>query len=150
MRSVAVRIAAIFVFAIGFGFSSLVRAECPDPVLACEYFSAIVGLPAVSTGKACSGPDCLEMLKLSEARIVAVDDEGLFPKTWQVWGSGYLVNYDCVEPMDYRNKKIRFKVPDTNSCALVYITNSTYVWLIGSDPASDCLGFCECKVLEEE
>jgi len=148
MRSLMAHIAAFLVAAIGLGVSPPVRAECPDPAWACEYFSAMVGLPAVSTGKYCSGPDCLEMTKLSEARIVAVDDEGLFPKTWQVWGNGYLVNYDCVEPLDYRNKKIRFKVPDTNSCALVFLTDSTYVWLIGSDPASDCLGFCECKVVE--
>ena len=148
MRSRIARVAALVVAAIGLGASSPVRAECPDPTWACEYFSTVVGLPAVSTGKYCSGPDCLEMLELSEARIVAVDDEGLFPMTWQVWGNGYLVNFDCTEPLDYRNKKIRFTVPDTNSCALVYITNSTYVWLIGSDPASDCLGFCECKVVE--
>ena len=148
MRSVMARIAALSVAAIGLGVSFLARAECPDPVWACEYFSAIVGLPAVSTGKYCSGPDCLEMLQLSEARIVAVDDEGAFPKTWQVWGKGYLVNFDCVEPLDYRTKKTRFTVPETNSCALAYLTDSTYVWLIGSDPATDCLGFCECKVLE--
>lgn len=143
-------IAAFLLAAVGFGFSPLAQAECPDPALASIYLSEIVGLPAVSTGKYCGGPDCFEMTRLSEARVVAVDDEGLFPRTWQAWHSGYLVNVDCVEPLDYRNKNTRFKVPDSNQCALVLMTDSTYVWLIASDPspASECLGFAECKVLE--
>lgn len=149
MRSVNARIVVLLLAAIGVGASALARAECPDPVWACTYFSEIVGLPAVSTGKYCGGADCLELTPLSEARVVAVDDEGLWPRTWQVWHSGYLVNFDCVEPLDYRNKKTRFEVPDTNSCALVLMTDSTYVWLIASDPVSECLGFAECKVLEE-
>ena len=148
MRSLMVRGAAFLLAAFGLGVSPFVQAECPDPAWACEYFSEIVGLPAVSTGKYCGGLDCLEMTKLSEARVVAVDDEGPFPKTWQVWHSGYLVNFDCVEPLDFRNKKTRFKVPETNSCALVLLTESTYVWLIASDPDSECVGFAECKVLE--
>jgi len=148
MRSVIAKTAAFLLAAVSVGASAVARAECPDPVWACEYFSAIVGLPAVSTGKYCGGADCLEMTELSEARVVAVDDEGPWPRTWQVWQSGYLVNFDCAEPLDYRNKKIRFKVPETNECALVQITDNIYVWLIASDPVSECLGFAECRVLE--
>ena len=148
MRLVSGHVVAFLLAAVSVGASAVARAECPDPVWACVYFSEIVGLPAVSTGKYCGGADCLEMTELSEARVVAVDDEGLWPRTWQVWQSGYLVNFDCAEPLDYRNKKIRFKVAETNECALVQITDSTYVWLIASDPVSECLGFAECKVLE--
>lgn len=148
MRSVSAHVVLFMLAAIGVGAGAVARAECPDPVWACAYFSEVVGLPAVSTGRYCGGPDCLEMTQLSEARVVAVDDEGPWPRTWQVWQSGYLVNFDCAEPLDYRNKKIRFKIPETNSCALVQITDSTYVWLIASDPVSQCLGFAECKVTE--
>jgi len=61
---------------------------------------------------------------------------------------GRVVYCDCVEPLDYRNKKTGSKVPDTNSCALAFFTDSTYVWLIASDLDSDCLGFAECKIVE--
>jgi hypothetical protein len=141
-------IAAFLLAAIGLGVSPLAQAECPNPRRACEHYSAIVGIPAVSTGKYCEGPECFEGTYVSEARIVAAEDEGPFPRTWEVWGEGYLVNYSCADPLDYRNEKTGFKVPDTNSCALVFLTDSTYVWLITSDPDSECLGVAECKVVD--
>ena len=55
MRSVMARMAAFLLAAIGLGVSPLAQAECPDPAWACEYFSEIVGLPAVSTAKYCGG-----------------------------------------------------------------------------------------------
>lgn len=148
MRSVMAHIAAFLLAAIALGVSTLVQAECPNRGWACEHYSAVVGIPAVSTGKYCEGPECFEGTYVSEARIVAVEDEGPFPKTWEVWGGGYLLNYSCVEPLDYRNEKTVFKVPDTKSCALVFLADSTYVWLITSDPDSECLGVAECKVVD--
>ena len=134
------------------GVPTQLRAECPDAQSVCGYWPiVVVGIPGEVTAW-CEGPACFDKTYLSEAQIVAVDDEGLFPTTFKVKASGELTNISCVEPVETVGKKDKatIKIPETRHCSISQQTDSdSYLWLISSDPSTGCLGIVECRLLTQ-
>lgn len=123
-------------------------AGCPPPEWVCAYWPPTIGMYAPTVIGGCEGPACFDMTYLSEARVVAVDDEGLFPDHWQAWHGGVLQSVSCVD-LQERNKKARWAMHEARHCTMYLVTeNHSYLWFLASIPDMQCLGLVECLVEE--
>ena len=141
-------VAAWCSFVIGVSPAS---GQCPtDPQPTCEYFAYVIGYEAIAWGNYCIGPQCFDMNYGAEMRIVAVDDEGLFPKTWHVWTGGEVFNTpggiacEEIRPTGNHDKIV---IPEGLHCSFFLQTdNHLYLELLVSYPETGCLGWLECEL----
>jgi hypothetical protein len=123
-----------------------VYAGCPPPEILqdlCNYYH-----PGSVGTSYCEYRDCFEMNYADEARLVAADERGFFPRTWFAWHSGELVypNYGYVCGLKESGNKTRIEIPDELICFTILETNNhLYYWHFASNPESGCLGWFECR-----
>lgn len=114
---------------------------CPDPVL---YCSAVH--PGSEASAYCAFDACFEMTVSDELRMVAADEQGLFPRTFFVWTDRPLTAADCV--LTKSGKKIRVELPAGATRCRADLSSGEYVYFehFASNPTSGCLGWLECRL----
>lgn len=121
---------------------------CPPAQLICDYYHA--GQAELTSY--CNGFDCFEMTYFEQARTVAADGEGIFPRTFMVWMAdktetpytGWTSSPCQVEPS---GNKFKIKIPEGSTiCGAGLMTpGAVYYWHVASNPVTGCLGIGECK-----
>jgi hypothetical protein len=120
--------------------------NCPDPVFVCSYFHANATLSAY-----CAYAETFKKTDFEAATVQAVDDEGLFPRTFMSRDmQGLPYNAWSSEPcvlVAKRNVAAKWTIPEPNiRCGAGMITpDAIYYWHFASNPATGCLGIVECK-----
>ena len=120
-------------------------AGCPaDEVAFCAAFH--LGSEPIAW---CTYEGCFEMTAAEEVRVVAADEQGLFPRTFFVWTDHSLAPTaleGCV--LTKKGHKTRVDLPDGGTRCAASLTTSEYVYFehFASNPASGCLGWIECRV----
>jgi hypothetical protein len=128
------------------GEDATLYGTCPDPVVACRLFHG----PNIIATAWCAFEDCFEMSYGSEARVVAADEWGDFPKMFFVWHEGTMTpgGIPCI--LKERGHKTRVEIPETEircSAKLETIEHLYYEHFV-SNPKSGCLAWLECKATE--
>ncbi len=131
--------------------ASTAFAECPTAEWVCDYWPPFLNYePGIPT-QWCEGEDCLEMNYNEGARLVAVDDEGPYPKMWHIWATGEVTNFSCENLRFLGAKKnvghLSINMPDQLHCAMKLKADGSYLWFFASIPES-CFGWVECQVSE--
>lgn len=62
------------------------ESNCPDPVAICAYYH-----PGSDFTAGCEGPLCFSKNYAESVIVIATDDSGLFPVTWNLWAEGELL-----------------------------------------------------------
>lgn len=128
------------------GFPTDEYGNCPDPEFVCYYFHANAELTAYV-----AYAQTFKKTEFEAATVQAVDDEGLFPRTFMSRDmEGLAYNQWAAEPCELqvkRNEGAKWSIPEPNiRCGAGMITpDAIYYWHFGSNPATGCLGIVECK-----
>lgn len=120
--------------------------NCPAPEFVCSYFHTDAELTTyVAYAQSFKKTD------FEAATVQAVDDEGLFPRTFMSRDmEGLAYNQWSQEPCNLqvkRNDGAKWSIPEPNiRCGAGMITpHAIYYWHFASNPATGCLGIVECK-----
>lgn len=145
MRNLYALLATFLVVLFSSGLVMPVYGGCPaSPELFCQYYHP----GSIMTGL-CYYSDCFDMSYGEEARLVAADEEGLFPKTWKVWHSGTLSpepdSIQCEVETSGNKSKVTFPGESVVCAVNLYTSEHVYHWHFASNPASECLGWVECQ-----
>jgi hypothetical protein len=119
---------------------------CPAPETICYLFHGNTAQPT----NYCLYDDCFEMTFFERARVVASDDEGLFPRSFKAWhGDMALYTVWSVFPceMERSGSKTKIRIPAGSAiCGAGLMTpDAIYYWHFVSNPVTGCLGMGECK-----
>ena len=134
------------------------ESYCPDPVATCAYYH-----PGSDFTAGCEGPLCFSKNYAESAVVIATDDSGLFPITWNFWAEGELLAYPDIYGWacyarangslknDNRSShKYKITIPDlypVPGCRLeVHQGEYIYHHHFLSRPATACLGWIECRL----
>lgn len=133
---------------LGFATPGTGQAQgCPDPQYICTHYH-----PGSVATNYCGYAECFQMNYGTEMRVTAVDEQGLFPRTWHAWHSGSLVT-----PMNCDTKrsgnKTKLTIPDPGVRYICMVTQQMsdgrlYYHHFASNPNSGCLGWVECSPLQ--
>lgn len=126
--------------------SSTALAACPPAEWVCSFWPQVIGYGELVPTGWCEGPDCFEKSYGEETTMVAADDF-LFADKWKMRGSGVLINISCASLEESANTKTTIWMAEQRHCAVAQQTeNHFYLHFIASNPASQCVGWVECKV----
>lgn len=118
--------------------------KCPTAEQACGIYH-----PGSEPTAYCSFQQCFEMNYGSEARVVAADEQGSFPRTLFVWHKGEMSPIAELIPcvMTQSGHKTRLDILDGEiKCAAALSTSEhLYYEHFASNPATGCLGWVECR-----
>jgi hypothetical protein len=131
--------------------SNYLMAQCPNPEYLCGYYH-----PGSMVTGYCILDDCFTKSHAAAVSVVAADDEGLYPRRWNMWlkddHETYLTgSFYC--SFDRKNKKIKVWIegpdPALPICRLD-LESEVYKFYehFGSNPSSGCLGWLECTELK--
>ncbi|WP_185244765.1 hypothetical protein [Citrifermentans bremense] len=136
-----------FVFCVYFMLAGVLAfAACPDPQLVCQIYH-----PGSTMTGYCAYADCFDMSYGEEVRLVAGDDEGLFPRRWKMWNKHAADitqwgDFPCnIEP---NGSKTKIWIPegDTKCSVKLNSSNSSIFYEhFAANPLSGCLGWVECR-----
>jgi hypothetical protein len=123
---------------------------CPAAEAICYYYHG----PAAVVTNYCNGFDCFEMTYFEQARVVAADEEGVFPRTFMAWftdkrSATPWISWSTIPCVIQRSgNKFKLKLPEgSNICGAGMLTpEAAYYWHAASDPTTGCLGIGECKL----
>lgn len=137
-------------FAIGLSLlwlgNNTALAQCPTAEWVCSYWPPFLGYEELAPTAACEGPDCFDKNYGGEMTVVAADDY-LFPDKWKMRQSGVLMNISCDSLEGSASDKTTLWIPELRHCAVAQQTeNHFYLHFFASNPATQCLGWVECKV----
>jgi len=109
---------------------------------ACTYH------PGSAVNAYCPGGECFKMNYGGEARLVAADELGVFPKTFFAWHEGATTPVGlnaCL--VRERGNKTRIDIPAELSRCVLRLTTAQhlYYWHFVSNPSNGCMGWAECK-----
>jgi hypothetical protein len=122
---------------------------CFPGLTATQVCQALDGPSATATGY-CLYDDCFEITYGELVKVVAADEQGEFPSTWFAWGDATLTATglgQCLLQQEGK-KKTRVDIPaDKIRCkAVATVGDYLYNEHFASNPASQCLGWIECKL----
>ena len=128
--------------------SPLDYGTCPPPEAICYYYHGEEAEPT----NYCTGFDCFEMTYFEQARAVAADEEGVFPRTFMAWltdktETPYTAWADTPCEVQSSGNKFKLKIPEGSTiCGAGLMTpEAVYYWHAASNPVTGCLGIGECK-----
>lgn len=126
--------------------SNAALAACPTAEWVCSYWPPLLGYGELVPTGWCEGPSCFDKSYGEESTVVAADDF-LFADKWKMRQSGVLMNVSCASLDDSANSKTTIWMAEQRHCAVAQQTvNHFYLHFIASNPASECMGWVECKV----
>lgn len=122
------------------------QAQCATPTDAfpCGYYFPGSVLTAYA-----EGPHCFDMNYGEVTRVVAADDDGLFPRQWMFWTNKH--PWDTSEfayPCKIREtgNHLKVNIPDALHCGFSISTGKfTYYEFFVSMPQTGCVGWVECR-----
>lgn len=121
---------------------------CPDLALVCWYYHGPDALPLGG----CSGIGCFDMTYFEQARVVAADDEGLFPRTFKAWfadraSTPYTAWTAFPCEVEKSGNKWKLNIPEglTRCGAGLMTPEAVYYWHLASNPVTGCLAVGACK-----
>ena len=121
-----------------------------DGQLACNVYH---GWGNTLNTASCLYEECFEMTRSIDVRVVAADERGDFPATWFAWHAGVLVSGldptadKCILSQNGNKTRVEFEPGKTRCGARLMTEQSQYFEHFGSNPATGCLAWVECKVL---
>jgi len=123
-------------------------AGCPNPEELCPLYH-----PGSTATAYCAYAECFDMSYGEAARVVATDDEGLFPSRWNMWHSYEpdipLWGYPC--EFETKGSKSKIWIPEEPPICYLQLESSDAIYYehFASNPDSGCLGWMECKLPKE-